>query len=69
MLLKNAGMHIKSDFFPIIKWGSPATPARLPIFSLPLRPNRLPECIVDIAFEEVDVPILGDLDAGVAQKF
>ena len=47
--------------------GSPVTPARLPAFPpLRLRPDRLPEGIVDIAFKEMDVPVVGDLHAGVA---
>ena len=35
---------------------------------LRLRPHRLPEGVVDLALEEMDVPIVGDLHAGVTQK-
>ena len=45
----------------------PGKAARL--FSPSSRPYRLPQGIVDIALEKVDVPVVGDLYAGVAQEF
>ena len=43
----------------------PDEPATFPT----LRPHRLPEGVIDIPLKEVDVPVVGDLDAGVVRKF
>ncbi len=48
--------------------GSPAIPAKLPALFPCLHPDCLPEGIVDLPLEEVDVSVIGDLDAGVAQQ-
>ena len=51
------------------KADSPATPAKRPTpFLYHLRPDRLPEGVVDVAFKEVYIPVVGDLHAGVAQE-
>ena len=42
----------------------PDEPAAFPT----LRPHRLPEGVIDIPLEEVDVPVVGDLHAGVTKE-
>ena len=44
--------------------GYPVLPSLFPH----LRSHRLPEGVVDGALKEVDIPVVGDLHAGVAQE-
>ena len=71
--LSSSSVRIKAserDAIPIqnIHAGSPTTPAGLPAFLLFSRPDRLPERAVDITLEEMDVPVAGLLQAGVARQ-
>jgi len=52
---------------PRIIIGRAAKPPRqsCPLFSPRLRPDRLPKRIVEVAFEQMNIPVICDLRTGV----